>query len=173
MAYDENIRIIAEELERLKNQIRNLDVEIPPHAAADSGKILAVDSEGDLEWKTEYSYIPPAYSSTEEVNTGKKWIDGKDIYNRVFTGNIGEITQTVNRVIISDFQNNLLYCDYKLDITDSTYFNRFVVYQSGENIYILNASTAFSNADFIFIAYYTKPDPEPETETKAKKKGAK
>ena len=85
MAYDENIRMIAEELERVKNNLHNLDVEIPPHASTDAGKILAVDSEGDLEWKTEYSYTPPAYSSTEEVNTGQKWIDGRYIYRKTFT----------------------------------------------------------------------------------------
>ena len=29
-------------------------------------------------------YTPPAYS-LEEVNTGKKWIDGKDIYEKVIS----------------------------------------------------------------------------------------
>jgi hypothetical protein len=35
----------------------------------------------------EYPAAPPGYS-TDEVNTGKTWIDGKPIYRRAFTGNI-------------------------------------------------------------------------------------
>lgn len=31
------------------------------------------------------AYTPPAYSSTDEVNTGQKWIDGKDIYASYFS----------------------------------------------------------------------------------------
>lgn len=81
MAYDENIRIIAEDLERVKTQIKDIGSDIPDHDYEDAGKVLSVDSSGELEWKEESTYTPPAYS-TQEYNTGLKWIDGKDIYCR-------------------------------------------------------------------------------------------
>lgn len=110
MAYDENIRIIAEDLERVKNQMKDIGSDIPDYDSEDAGKILSVDSSGELEWrdettelpeyseseenkvlsvnssgelewKEESTYTPPAYSTTE-FNTGVKWIDGKDIYCR-------------------------------------------------------------------------------------------
>lgn len=77
MAYDENIRIIAEEVERLKNQIHNLDVEIPEHPSTDAGKILSVDSEGDLEWRNETKELPTVSASDEgkilTVNDDGEW----------------------------------------------------------------------------------------------------
>ena len=77
MAYDENIRIIAEEMERLKNKINSLDVEIPDHPSTDVGKILSVDSDGDLEWRDETKELPNV-SDTDEgkiltVNDEGEW----------------------------------------------------------------------------------------------------
>lgn len=86
MAYDENIRIIAEEVERLKN---NLDVEIPEHTSADVGKVLSVDLNGDLEWRSDSS--GSFDYSINEVDTGQKWVDGSTIYAKSFidAGNTG------------------------------------------------------------------------------------
>lgn len=65
MAYDENIRIIAEDLERVKNQIKDIGSDIPDHDSEDAGKILSVDSSGDLEWRDETTELPE-YSASDE-----------------------------------------------------------------------------------------------------------
>lgn len=50
-------------------------------------------------------YEPPAYS-TDEVNTGKKWIDGKDIYEKTIHAN--DVTLTNNTVIDADIKSNVV-----------------------------------------------------------------
>ena len=48
------------------------------------GTGLAINAEtGELSNSNPTPYAPPAYS-TSEVNTGVKWIDGKDIYCKTF-----------------------------------------------------------------------------------------
>jgi hypothetical protein len=74
---------------------------------ADSG--ITIDGSGNA-----YAYKPPAYSY-DEVDTGKKWIDGKPIFTRVinYTGalsntaatlasNIDYIDNIINAVCVAD-----------------------------------------------------------------------
>ena len=168
-----NIQTIADNIRSLENQINALDVEIPPHASADAGKILAVDSKGDLEWKKEYSYTPPAYSSTEEVNTGQKWIDGKDIYMKMLSGTFPEITTATNMPIGIIEGAESIVNTYSLIKSGSTsIINRYyiVFYSNTYGFQMGNVSTAYSECDYIAIIYYTKVN---ETETKSKKGGNK
>ena len=104
-----NIKVISEEIQRLKDQVHAIDVEVPDPSDATDGQILSIDdgkyvitdpelpavtdaSTGDVlglvgeaktpGWITPYN--PPAYSTTE-ILTGQKWIDGKDIYCKVLS----------------------------------------------------------------------------------------
>lgn len=53
------------------------------------------------------SYIPPAYSTTEH-KTGRKWIDGKDIYERIidYTGALGSTATELSSGI--DYISNII-----------------------------------------------------------------
>ena len=177
-----NIQTIADNIRSLENQINALDVEIPPHASTDAGKILAVDSDGDLEWKNENPpYVPPAYS-TEEVNTGQKWIDGKDIYCRVFSSNTPETSSSGTYYLIDLDDNNVISCYGYITLSDVRVFfntatgagNIFLQQkETGEIAFTTNSASSFSNKPFTLVVYYTKPDPTPSTETKSKKGGNK
>lgn len=164
-----NIQMIADNIRSLENQINALDVEIPSHAAADAGKILAVDSEGNLEWKTEYSYTPPAYSSTEEVNTGQKWIDGKYIYMKTYSATFPIITSTGIQNIDTEFSvDNIIDSSVIINTGTIIYVNNFPIYYnvSTTTLYLANVGTTFSEKDYFINVYYTKPDPAPETKSK-------
>ena len=170
-----NIQTIADNIRTLENQINALDVEIPPHVAADAGKILAVDSEGDLEWKTEYSYTPPAYS-TDEVNTGQKWIDGRDIYSIIFTGDLPTISGSSNIVFEIDIDIDILV-DINAVVRSAGYTaqtNRYnASYQPASGITIYSVAVGYSLGTYSVSLFYTKPVPVPVTETKSKKGGTK
>ena len=63
------------------------------------GTGLSIDAEtGVLSNNNPTQYTPPAYS-TSEVNTGEKWIDGKDIFRKVFSS-VGQVS-----LISSDWTN--------------------------------------------------------------------
>ena len=180
-----NIKIIADNIRALENRVNELDVEIPPHTSTDSGKVLAVDSEGELEWKTEYPYAPPAYSSTEEVNTGQKWIDGKDIY--MVTKTWESITEGVITFDLTDCD-----IDHIVNVIGSLNAPNFTCllnyYSSSTSRFASNYSrtnkslgvatgttTNFLDGSGHVTIYYTKvsPTPSPSTETKSKKGGTK
>lgn len=60
-----NIQILADNIRALENQINDLDSGIPSYDSTDEGKILSVDSSGELEWRDETTELP-AYSSSDE-----------------------------------------------------------------------------------------------------------
>lgn len=165
-----NIQTITDNIRSLDKRIDALDVEIPPHASSDAGKILAVNSDGYLEWRNETQYIPPAYS-TEEVNTGQKWIDGRDIYCKVINGIFPEITQSASLLILSGL-TDIEIID-SIVITTSTAntraINRYPVNHTltGE-LYLLTVQTAYSEGTYDVVLYYVKTP-----ETKSKKGGTK
>ena len=53
------------------------------------------------------SYVPPAYS-TNEVATGRKWIDGKDIYEKIINYN-GALSNTATTLATGiDYMSNII-----------------------------------------------------------------
>ncbi len=191
-----NIQTIADNIRSLEKQINTIDVEIPPHVAADAGKYLGVDSSGDLEfskplpettgaltgdvlgltgegkilgWITPYT--PRAYSSTEEVNTGQKWIDGKDVYFKVFSGTFPVISSSSNQTLVSDFEfDSVIDCTLVVKKVTTSYRANNII-QISSNIVAQGVGTLYSESDYYFIIYYTKPDPGHEN--LSKKKGTK
>ena len=121
-----NLQVVADNIRKLESQIKEIDPGIPSYSEADSGKILSVDSDGDLEWRDETEELPSYSSSddgkilgvdsngdlewrgeaggsfdysTSEVDTGQKWTDGSTIYAKTFidAGNTGHtLTITTN-----------------------------------------------------------------------------
>ncbi len=171
-----NVGVIAENIKKLEAMVQEAGSELPTPEAGDVGKILKVGSDG-YELATEYSYTPPAYSSTAEVNTGQKWIDGKDIYVKVLSGTLPEIASTSNQSI-SGLDSGLMLVDidgyFDAGNGPSSILHFTVRYniEDGE-VKVGSVQTAYSLAAYTLIVRYTKPAPVPSTETKKKtpKKG--
>ena len=136
---------------------------LPSRSTATTGQILKLTGENKTpSWADEYSYTPPAYSETE-VNTGQKWIDGKDIYSLVINGSFGELASTSNVIILENFTYNLLF-SHVVAGKNTTYSGILgVLIDTSQNIRIYNVSTSYSNGTYSVIIFYTKPDPAPET----------
>lgn len=104
--------------------------------------------------------------STEEANTGKKWIDGKPIYRKVCTGRYSTAAQTTtNLVPIANFSNVKNVIDIR-GIQQETE-NRYAVIpnfvsslewnsaSTGGGIQIFS-TLARTNCPFIICIEYTK-----------------
>lgn len=65
------------------------------------GAGLSITEEGVLSANVT-PYTPPAYS-TSEVNTGVKWIDGRDVYRKVI--DFGELPKSTNKTVGSGLEN--------------------------------------------------------------------
>lgn len=139
---------------------------LPSRSTATTGQILKLTGENKTpSWADEYRYTPPAYSETE-VNTGQKWIDGKDIYSKVYTGDFPEITSsTVHITIDTSFPGEYVIDSVQLlDLTGGEYLSNFIILLSTNGtLYLRSVTSTFSNASYAIIVYYTKPDPAPET----------
>jgi hypothetical protein len=183
-----NVGIIAENIKKLETMVQEAGSKLPTPEAGDAGKILKVGSDG-YELATEYSYTPPAYS-TEEVNTGQKWIDGRYVYRKVFTNlsvSVG-LSWSVIGEINSNYIINVI-CNYS-----GTCSNYYLARVHQGNLELYSARSQETTVGTV-IAYYLKqattpnvvPSPENDTrsvepieevteepvETKTKKKTSK
>lgn len=125
---------------------------------------------------TNTAYTPPAYSSTEEVNTGRKWVDGRDIYCKVYQGVFPVISQAATVTVIENFNDDPVYFHSIINTPDSSSlgYDRFAVGKTTNNIRLINVSTAFSEGTYLIMAYYCKvPVPGANEETKATKRTKK
>lgn len=170
-----NVGVIAENIKKLETMVQEAGSELPTPEAGDTGKIIKVGSEG-YELATEYSYTPPAYSKTEDVPTGKLWIDGSMIYERVYEGTTGETGNTV----ITDRSDITTLCEIEAHLT-SIYdvlenmddLNMRPRYSAATGIAFTNSTTAaYQNVPYYAIVTFTKTAPVPsETKKKTSKKG--
>lgn len=102
------------------------------------------------------------YSTTQEIAIGK-WIDGKTIYRKVFTGtitsvsnfNLGSIGTFSTIVSISGYTNINGYITSILQYWSTTLKSILQVQATTGDLY-LNAGTDFSNRPYTIIVEYTK-----------------
>lgn len=162
MAYDENIRIIAEELERVKN--RPTGDKLPDVESTDEGKVLTVNSLGKWAAENPTSPYDLDYSTTEK-DTGKKWIDGNAIYRKVIELSEALVlpsnTWTATDINISG-ASTMLKCS-AID-SNGTLFD-FLAVNSLQPIQLLQTRSSDITVNIIILEY-TKT-------TQSKKKGAK
>lgn len=170
-----NVRIIADNIRKLEKMVKEAGSELPTPGAGDTGKILKVGSDG-YELATEYSYTPPAYSDTDEVETGRRWIDGKKIYEKVLItsfGDDGNLSVDVTSLGIDQLislngyashlsNNSIVMANYYSSST-----NRFVPsYNTLTKIISCSTASGYAGDSVVFIIEYTKADPVPSEETK-------
>ena len=174
----------AENIKKLNAGLEAVDAKtLPGTSTATTGQILKLTGENKTPaWADEYSYTPPAYSETE-VNTGQKWIDGKDVYCKVFSGTTPESGYSSLSVT---YDTLLCFTGYILNNSNNRYdINKQMTiygYDTNKEELRMTASsqTQFQGTNYSLIVYYTKPDPAPETrdddtpeevkETKTRKK---
>ena len=179
-----NIKVISEEIQRLKDQVHAIDVEVPDpseatdgqilsvdngkyvisdpelpsYSVSDEGKYLGVDSSGDLE----FSNPPGKYNldySTTETATGEK-IDGKDVYRIMIKDSFPEITQGANQIVATVALNlENIHITSVLNRNDgyvlTNPFQRAYRPSTGQVI-LLNVTSTYSEQDYIILLEYTK-----------------
>lgn len=163
-----NPRILADQIRALWNKVKSI-TGLPATTSATDGQILKLNSEKEATWADEYSYTPPAYSETE-VNTGQKWIDGKEIYMKVISGTVPAIEASSN-ITVDELTSDINLIDgVTIFISgDVVSLNRFyLTFTKGTHILRANGVTvAFASSPYSVIYYYTKPDPVPAQVDKA------
>lgn len=170
-----NPRIIADNIRKLDDAVQTAASELPEVETTDAGKVLTVNASG--KWAASDLPTYPVgnidYSTTEQ-DTGLKWIDESEIYQKTFTftspseGNleIDLIASTIISFVGTVINTSLL--TYEI--------NRYFAINyspANEKIYIpASTNTAFVSRPCILTVCYTKPaasrDPE-DQETELKK----
>lgn len=109
-------------------------------------------------------YTPPAYS-TEEVNTGRKWIDGKDIYEKVITLETAlTVSKNGSDTNIAPFHETMISAKGNASNGACICFMEFVQ----NNTIYLACSNDFAVNNIIFE--YTKPTAPTLTTTRTSKR---
>lgn len=161
-----NPRQLADNIRKLWDKFKSISGDLlPSRSTATTGQILKLTGENKTpSWADEYSYTPPAYSETE-VNTGQKWIDNKDIYTKVFSGNFPEITQAgLYTIGNADIETVISLNGYISTSTANIYSPSFLsINRATRAVYFQSVSTTYSLGNYVANVYYTKPDPAPET----------
>jgi len=169
-----NVGVIADNIKKLEVMVQEAGSELPTPGAGDTGKILKVGSDG-YELSDEYSYIPPAYSETE-ILTGRKWIDGRDVYEIVRTGTFQTITETASQVVISGLIGCYLIEAYLISIDSNGRYHTLYNLQfndSNGNISATSMSSLYSDCNYFAVARYVKPAPALAPGNEIKKKTSK
>lgn len=141
--------------------------------------VSAVDAKATATAATLAGILPriPADYSTEEVNTGRKWIDEKDIYCKVLSGTTSE--DTGNETIGNINFDTIVSMDLNLKRNNPS--DAFIYlsappllanYVSGNFLIPKGTNASYLSASYVAIIYYTKPDPVPaqaDNETRKRK----
>ena len=163
-----NPRSMADNIRKLWDKFKSISGDLlPSRSTATTGQILKLTGENKTPaWADEYSYTPPAYSETE-VNTGQKWIDGKDIYSLTIVKDIPTL-ETAGNVAFTPITIglNIKKIEYVvLNTSGSCYKVNNLLYYNNANgvITVYSLPTSYSEGKIIVVLEYTKPDPSPET----------
>ena len=125
--------------------------------------------------------IPKDYSTTETA-TGQRWIDGNEIYCKVFESSFSDdgTSKVIGNISIANLVNLILIVGVATQRVYTSHQNTVTI--SSGDISVVPPSSTFNGVPLKCIIYYTKPDPvpatrepddEPETKaTKATKKKA-
>lgn len=123
---------------------------------------------------------PKDYSTTETA-TGQKWIDGREIYCKAYSGNFGPIETTISYNFMENIEADFVILMNAYAKSGTSIYGINITLISG-NI-VGNVSPSFSNRDFITYIYYLKAptpgrapedsEPEPEVKKTTKKKTTK
>ena len=160
----------AENIKKLNAGLEAVDAKtLPDTSTATTGQILKLTGENKTpSWADEYRYTPPAYSATETA-TGRKWIDGKDIY---FIGFSGTTSETTGNEVLKTIGTNLNIIDMNFVYVDKNFSSiglqrvgKDLFYQgnTGAVTYSKATSVSLLETAYICTVFYTKPDPVPET----------
>lgn len=180
-----NIKVMSEEIQHLKNEVHNLDVEIPAHPSTDEGKYLGVASDGSLAW----SKVPDELPATTEASAGQIlaldsnkapiWLDnynlnistietdtgytigGEKVYSKRYTG-----TLTTQGSDVLDSDINLVNAIGVIKTSEYIHFiNNYISSAMNsrvfESITSSNVSIAygasFASCEYDIVLFYTKP----------------
>ena len=161
-----NPRQLADNIRKLWDKFKSISGDLlPSRSTATTGQILKLTGENKTpNWSDEYSYTPPAFSETE-VNTGQKWIDGKEIYTKVFefTTNSSSGPKNVGSIAnIEKLINTTTVLTTSLSFQISSY-NSYTYVDSAGNVVNIASTEGSQNVSAIAILNYTKTDPVPAT----------
>ena len=181
-----NIKVMSEEIQHLKNEVHNLDVEIPAHPSTDVGKYLGVAADGSLAWSKVPDELPPTTGATagqilaldndkapewvdnynlkyseNEILTGKMF-NNKPVYCKYITGYLPDSTGTVIATSI-EIGSTIVSYDlfiYKTITTYSAYAKQSIYMRNntGEITFDLS-NMAFVSGNYSMYIEYIKPDP--------------
>lgn len=165
------LALLWEWVGELKNNVALLFSEVgptgenllPSRSSATTGQILKLTGETKTpSWADEYSYTPPAYSETE-VNTGQKWIDGKEIYSISYNGKFTTIEASGNIEIgtVPMFENIINAFAFKATSSKAYQMSSYTALIPGASLSLSSISPTFSNGYYNMVVYYTKSDPTP------------
>lgn len=159
MRNDTKLDLLWDEVEELKKSGGG-GSDLPDVTSVDNGKILGVVNGA---WNKMDAPSGGVDYSTTEQNTGHKWIDGKDIYQKTFFGTLSNTTITFS---LPEGIDKIVSFDGLLKATDGFFpINEFVdtnvvsythIIKTDNNYSMAIYSTVKPGSDYSITVNYTK-----------------